>query len=107
MGREGTRCHHFWRILRVACSRFAEEVVCPCLYLLASSYQLVGGDRAVVKRMRTPLHEVGHQSALVVVGQHGDSPSSLELGVWPVADAVEIVATLALVLCIVREALRS
>ena len=61
----------------------------------------------MVKRMRTPLHEVGHQSALVVVGQQGDSPSSLELGVWPVADVAELVATLALVLCFVREALRS
>ena len=50
----------------------------------------------MVKRMRTPLHEVGLQSALVVVGQDGDSPSSLELDVWPVAEGEELVVTLAL-----------
>ncbi len=79
MGREGTRCHHFWRTLQVACSHFAEEVVCPCFYSLASSDRLVGRGLVVVKRMRTPLLEVGLQSAQLVVGQHADSPSSLEL----------------------------
>ncbi len=46
--------------------------------------------------MRTPLFEVGLQSALVVAGQHADSPSSLALVVWLVADAEEVVVTLGL-----------
>jgi hypothetical protein len=100
MEREGIRCHHFWRItLQVACSRFAEEVVCPCLCLrsCSSSYRLVGRDRAAAKRMRTPLLEVGLQSAQLVVGQHADSPSSLELDEWLFAEVEELVVKLALV----------
>ena len=95
MGREGTRCHHSWRTLRVACSRFAEEVVCLCLYLgsCSSSYRLVGRDRAAAKRMRTLPLEVRLQSAQLVVGQPGDSPSSLELDVWLVAEAEGVVVT--------------
>ncbi len=89
--------HRFWRILGVACSRFAEEVVYPYLCLrFPSSDRLVGRDWAVVKRMRTPPFEVGLQSARVVVGQHADSPSSLELYVWLVAEAEEVIVTLAL-----------
>ena len=90
----GSPCHRFWRIFGVACSRVAEEVVCLCLR--SSSDRLVGLDRAVVKRMRIPLFEVGLQSARVVVGQRADSPSSLELDVWLVAEAEELVVTLAL-----------
>ncbi len=56
--------------------------------------------------MRTPPLEVGLQSAQLVVGQDDDSPSSLVLDVWPVPEVEERVATLALVLCFVREALR-
>ena len=79
--------HRFWRILGVACSRFAEEVVYPYLCLrFSSSDHLAGQNWAVGKRMRTPLLEVGLQSALVV-GQRADSPSSLELDVWLVAEA--------------------
>ena len=47
-------------------------------------------------RMRTPPLEVRPQSAQSVVGQDGDSPSSLELDVWLVAEAEEVVVTLAL-----------
>ncbi len=97
MGREGTRCHHLWRTLQVACSRFAEEVVCPCLYLLASSDRLEGRGWVVVKWMRTPPLEVGLQSAQLVVGQHADSPSSLELDEWLFAEVEEFVESLALV----------
>ena len=50
----------------------------------------------MVKRMRTPLFEVGLQSAREVVGQRADSPSSLELDVWLVAEAEGVVVTLAL-----------
>ncbi len=46
--------------------------------------------------MRTPPLEVGLQSAQVVVGQRADSPSSLKLDVWLVAEAEELVVTLAL-----------
>ncbi len=87
--------HRFWRILRVACSRFAEEVVCPCLFLFASSDHLAGRDWAVVKRMRTPPLEVRLQSAQLVVVQPADSPSSLELDVWLVAEAEEVAVMLA------------
>ena len=87
--------HRFWRISRVACSRFAEEVVCPCLRLFASSDRLVGRDWAVVKRMRTPPLEVRLQSAQLVVGQPADSPSLLELDEWLFAEAEEVVVTLA------------
>ena len=46
--------------------------------------------------MRTPPSEVCLQSAQVVVDQHADSPSSLELDVWLVAEAEEVVVTLVL-----------
>ena len=94
----GSPCHRFWRISQFACSRFVEEVVCPCLCLrsCSSSDRLVGRDWAAAKRMRTPPLEVGLQSALLVVGQPGDSPSSLELDVRLVAEVVELVVTLAL-----------
>ena len=46
--------------------------------------------------MRTPPLEVRLQSAQLVVGQPGDSPSSLELDVRLVAEAEELVAMLAL-----------
>ena len=90
----GSPCHRFWRIFGVACSRVAEEVVCLCLR--SSSDRLVGRDWAAAKRMRTPPLEVGLQSAQVVVGQHADSPSPLELDVWLFAEAEELVVTLAL-----------
>ena len=90
----GSPFHHFWRICGVACSRVAEEVVCPCLR--SSSDQRVGRSWAMVKLMRTPPSEVGLQSARLVVGQRADSPSLLELDVWLVAEAEELVATLAL-----------
>ncbi len=89
-------CHRLWRIFGVACSRVAEELVCLCLCLRFSSDRLVGRDWPVAKRMRTLTLEVGLQSAQVVVGQHADSPSSLELDVWLVAEAEELVAMLAL-----------
>ena len=50
----------------------------------------------MVKRMRTLPLEVGLQSAQLVVGQHADSPSSLELDVWLVVEAEELVVTLVL-----------
>ncbi len=89
----GSPCHRFWRIFGVACSRVAEEVVCLCLRF--SSDRLVGRDWAAVKLTRIPPLEVGLKSAQVVVGQHADSPSSLELDVWLVAEAEELVVTLA------------
>ena len=102
----GNPCRRFGRILGAACSRFAEEVVCPCLCLrsCSSSDRLVGRDWAVAKRMRTPPLEVGLQSAQLVVGQPGDSPSSLELDEWLFADAEELVEMLALrkVQCLLR-----
>ena len=90
----GTPCRHFWRIFGGVYSRVAEEVVCLCLR--SSSDRLVGRDWAVAKLMRTHPLEVGLQSAQVVVDQHADSPSSLELNVWLVAEAEELVAMLAL-----------
>ena len=93
----GNPCRRFGRILGAACSRFAEEVVCPCLCLrsCSSSDQLVGRDWVVAKRMRTLPLEVGLQSARLVVGQHADSPSLLALNVWLFAEVVELVVTLA------------
>ena len=88
---KGAPCHHSWRTCGVACSRVAEEVVCPCLR--SSSDQRVGRSWAMVKLMRTPPSEVGLQSARLVVGQRADSPSSIELDVRLVA---ELVSTLAL-----------
>ena len=98
----GSPCHRFWRIFGVACSRVAEEVVCLCLRF--SSDRLVGRDWAAAKLTRTPPLEVGLQSAQVVVGWHADSPSSLELDVWLVAEAEGVVVTLALrkVQCLLR-----
>ncbi len=95
-------CHRFWRIFGVACSRVAEEVVSLCLR--SSSDQPVGQDWALAQRMRTPPLEVRLQSAKVVVDQHADSPSSLELDVWLVAEAEELVEMLALrkVQCLLR-----
>ncbi len=46
--------------------------------------------------MRTSLLEVGLQSAQVVVDQHADSPSSLELDDWLFAEVEELLVTLAL-----------
>ncbi len=43
--------------------------------------------------MRTLPLEVCLQSAQLVVGQLGDSPSSLELDVWLVAEAEGVVMT--------------
>ena len=86
-------CHRFWRIFGVACSRVAEEVVFLCLCLRFSSARLAGRDWAVVKRMRTPPLEVRLQSAQLVLGQLGDSPSLLELDVWLVAEAEGVVVT--------------
>ena len=93
----GNPCRRFGRILGADCSRFAEDVVCPCLCLrsCSSSDQLVGRDWAVAKRMRTLPLEVGLQSAQLVVGQPGDSPSSIELDVRLVAEVVELVVMLA------------
>ncbi len=98
----GSPCHHFWRIFGVACSRVAEEVVCLCLR--SSSDRLVGRDWALAMRMRTPPLEVRLQSVQVVVDQHAYSPSLLELDVWLVAEAEELVAMLALrkVQCLLR-----
>ncbi len=98
----GSPCHHLWRICGVACSRVAEEVVCPCL--CSSSGQLVGRGWTLVKLMRIPPLEVGRQSTQLVVGQRADSPSLRELDVWLVAGAEELVATLALrkVQCLLR-----
>ncbi len=96
--RMGSPCRRFGRILGAACSRFAEEVVCPCLCLrsCSSSDQLVvGRDWAVAKRMRTPPLEVDLQSAQLVVGQRADSPRLLALDVWLFAEVVELVGTLA------------
>ncbi len=60
----------------------------------------------MAKRMRTPPLEVRLQSAQLVVGQPAYSPSSssLELDVWLVAEAKELVAMLALrkVQCLLR-----
>ncbi len=94
----GSPCHRFWRILQVACSRFAEEVVCPCLCLrsCSSSDRLVGRDWAAAKRMRTPPLEVGLQSAQLVVRQHAHSSGSLFLDVGPFAEAEELIVSLAL-----------
>ena len=102
MIRTRSLCHRFWRIFGVACSCVAEEVVSLCLR--SSSDGLVGRDWALAQRMRTPPLEVRLQSAQLVVGQLGDSPSSLELNVWPVAEAEEVVVTLALrkVQCLLR-----
>ncbi len=86
-------CHRFWHIFGVACSHVAEEVVCLCLR--SSSDRLVGRDWAAAKRMRTHSLEVGPQS-VQLVGQRADSPSSLELDVWLVAEGEEVVVTLAL-----------
>ncbi len=88
--------HHrrFGHILWVACSRVAEEDVSLCLCSCSSSDRLVGRDWAVAKRMRTLPLEVRLQSAQLV-GQPGDSPSSLE-DVRLVAEAEGVVATLAL-----------
>ena len=61
----------------------------------SSSDQLVGRDWAVAKRMRTLPLEVGLQSAQLVVGQHADSPSSLELAERLFAAVGELVVTLA------------
>ena len=46
--------------------------------------------------MRTPPSEVCLQSAQLVVGQHADNPSSLELAEWLFAAVGELVVTLAL-----------
>ncbi len=89
----GIPCHHFWRIFGVACSRVAEEVVSLCLR--SDSDRLVGRDRALVKRMRTPPLEVRLRSAQLVVGQPVDSPSLLELDEWLFAEVGELVVTLA------------
>ncbi len=62
----------------------------------SSSDRLVGWDWTLARRMRTPPLEVRLQSAQVVVDQHADSPSSLELDVWLVAEAEGVVVTLAL-----------
>ena len=99
---KGIPCHHFGRICWIACSRVAEEVFCPCLR--SSSDLLVGRGLALVRLMRTPPLEVGRQLAQLVVGQRADSPSLLELDVWLVAEAEELVATFALrkVQCLLR-----
>ena len=89
----GSPCPHFWRICGVACSRVAEEVVCPCLR--SSSDQLVGRGWVLVKLMRIPPLEVGRQSTQLVVGQLADSPSLRELDMRLVAGAEELVARLA------------
>ena len=89
----GSPCRHFWRICGVACSRVAEEVVCPCLR--SSSDQLVGRGWAVVKLMRIPPLEVGRQSSQLVVGQLADSPTVGEPNVRLVVGAAELVARLA------------
>ena len=90
----GSPFHHFWRICGAACSRVAEEVVCPCLR--SSSDRLVGRGWTMVKRMRTPLLEVSRRSTQLVVGQRADSPSLLELDVWLVVGAEALVVKLAL-----------
>ena len=89
----GSPCHHLWRICWIACSRVAEEVVCPCLR--SSSDQLVGRGWAVAKLMRIPPLEVGRQSSQLVVGQLADSPTVRELNVRLVVGAEELVARLA------------
>ncbi len=68
------------------------------------SDRLVGRDWALAQWMRTPPLEVRLQSAQLVVGQPGDSPSSLELDVWLVAEAEGVVVTLVLrkVQCLLR-----
>ncbi len=98
LAKMGIPFHRFWRILGVAYSRFAEEVVslCLCCHSCSSSDQVVGRDWAVVRRMRTPPLEVGLQSAQLVVGQHADSPDSIFLDVGLFAEAEELVETLAL-----------
>ena len=101
----GSPCHHLWRICRVACSRVAEEVVCPCLR--SSSDQLVGRGWVLVKLMRIPPLELGRRSTqLLVVGQLADSPTVRE-HVRLAVGAAELVARLAprKVQCLLRSLL--
>ena len=89
---KGVPCHHPWRTCGVACSRVAEEVVCPCLR--SSSDQLVGRGWAVAKLMRIPPYEVDPQPSQLVVGRLADSPTVRE-HVRLAVGAAELVARLA------------
>ena len=92
IGMRGSPYHHLWSICGVACSRVAEEVVCPCLR--SSSDQLVGRGWVLVKLMRIPPLEVDRQSSQLVVGRLVDSPTVRE-HVRLVVGEEELVARLA------------